>query len=146
MCMVTPTCWHLLSVISTRLHCLRFSDTKTFCFFLPQIIFIICEGYIDNSFKMHGRTHSSLYVYNKTYNSKVILLPKKDGFLFGTTITYTRICGKKGIPYVWEWMKFYRYNLYDEHWNKIKFNNIDWIECTPQCRIRNYQRLSMKIY
>jgi len=39
-------------------------------------------GYVDNSFNRHERTHSSLYVYNKTYNTEEIFPPKKGGFLF----------------------------------------------------------------
>jgi hypothetical protein len=47
-----------------------------------EIIFITCWGDIDSSIKRHDRTNSSLYVYNKTYNSEVIFPPKKDGLLF----------------------------------------------------------------
>ena len=47
-----------------------------------EIIFIICVDYVDNSLKRHDRTHSSLYVCNKTYNSEVKFPPKKGGFLF----------------------------------------------------------------
>lgn len=81
-CMVLPTCWYLFHVITTYLHWLSFGDRKILSLLELQIIFIICRGYVDKSFKKYDRAHSSLYVYNNTYNSEVIFPPKKDGFLF----------------------------------------------------------------